>query len=123
MKNFWRIVLLGYLFGMFALSICIVAVAAGIVEDMGISLLALPIVCPVLLVLFRHFSKDAWGEILYGRGAFVRWSVIGALTGFLYTIRVLLEQQVDHFGIFGVVLLVVFLFVFWLIFFKGRGKA
>lgn len=122
MKNFWRIVFLGYLFGMFALSICIVAVVAGIVEDMGISLLALPIVCPVLLVLFRHFSNDALGEELYGRGAFVRWSVMGSLTGLFYTIRIILEERVTHAGVYGVVLLVALFFVFWLIFFTGRGN-
>jgi hypothetical protein len=123
MKNFWRIALLGYLYGMFALIICVLAVVIDIVEDMGIAILALPVVCPILLILFGYVSKGVWQEVLYGRGAFVRWSVTGALAGLLYTIRVILEQRVDHAGMYGVVLLVVFLFVFWLIFFKGRGKA
>jgi hypothetical protein len=123
MKNFWRIALLGYLYGMFALIICVLAVVTDIVEDMGIAILALPVVCPILFILFGYVSKGVWQEVLYGRGAFVRWSVTGALAGLLYTIRVILEQRVDYAGMYGVVLLVVFLIVFWLIFFRGRGKA
>ena len=121
MKNIWRIVFLGYLFGMFALVVCVIAVMTGIVTDMGVSLLALPIVCPVVLVLFGHFSSYVYREVLYGKGAFWRWILMGGLAGLAYTIRVLLEER-GKAWIWGPVLLVVPLVVFWMIFFTRKGK-
>ncbi len=121
MKNFWRVALLGYLYGVFALVMCMVAVATGIVEDMGIAVLALPIVCPILLILFRHFSKSVWEEELYGDGAFFHWTMMGVIAGSFYIIKVFLEDQVAYAGLIGMLLLLVFLLAFWLMFFyKGR---
>jgi len=122
MKNFWRIALLGYLFGLAALIVCVLAVVTGIVEDMGIALLALPVASPVFLLLFSRSHQYAWQDVLYGRGAFVRWSVMGSLTGLFYTIRIILEERVTHAGVYGVVLLVAHFFVFWLIFFYKQRK-
>jgi len=123
MKNIWRIVLLGYLFGIFALVMCVIALVTGIVEDMSIALLALPIVCPILLILFRYFSKRAWEEELYGDGAFMRWVNMGAMAGGLYMIRMFLAGQVAYADLLGLFLLLVFLLAFWLMFFAKRGKS
>jgi len=122
MKNFWRIALLGYLFGMFALIVCVAAVVMGIVEDMGISLLLLPVICPVILNLFARLSKYTWEKYMYGQGAFWRWSLIGLLAGLFYTIRVYLGEQAMRSGLFGALMIFVLLSLFWLIFFLKRGQ-
>jgi len=121
MKNIWRVALLGYLYGVFALVMCVIAVATGIVKDMGMAVLALPVVCPTLLIFFRHFSKSVWEEELYGSGAFLHWTTMGVISGSLYILKVFLEDQVAYAGLIGMFLLLVFLLTFWLIFFyKGR---
>ena len=120
MKNIWRIALLGYLFGMFALIICIIAVVTGIVEDMSIALLALPVISPILLILFRHISKCVWGDELYGYAAFRRWAAMGAMVGCLYTVKVFLEDKMAYPGLLGVFLLLLSLLAFWLIFFNKK---
>jgi hypothetical protein len=121
MKNIWRIALLGYLYGMFALIMCVIAIVTGIVEDMGIAVLVLPILCPILLILFRHFSNCAWEEKLYGEGAFMRWINMGAMAGGFYMIKKFLEDQVAYAGLIGLFLVLVYLLAFWLMFFyKGR---
>lgn len=108
--------MLGYLFGMFALIICVLAVVTCVVEDMGLSLLALPILSPLLLVLFDLLSKSAWLDRLFGRGALLRWVVLGIFAGLFYTMRVILEESGLRSSLFSAGFLIFFWLLGWIMF-------
>lgn len=120
MKNIWRIALSGYLFGLFALIVCVAAVATGIVADMGLSLLLFPVISPVLLVIIDAVSKSVWTARLFGRGALLRWMGLGIWAGMLYTARVMVEESGQDDSLFAVLFLVLLLVPGWILFWPKK---
>jgi hypothetical protein len=87
-KNILWLGFLGLIFGLSILLVCIIAVLTEFVDDLGISILFLPLITPLILPAVAMTTKREFGHVHDGMGGAIRWFVLGSVVGILYMLRV-----------------------------------
>lgn len=113
--NIWLGVM-GAVFGISSLFICVFAIIAGIIEDLGISLLVLPIIVPVMLIVFRRVTKYKFRDAHFGIGGVIRWIIFGSITGMAYIVRIVIGDTGFISSVYGMLLLLSLFVIYWLLF-------
>jgi hypothetical protein len=115
---------LGLIFGLSYLLVCLIAVLTKFVDDLGISLLFLPVITPLMLPVVAMITKREFGPLHYGMGGAIRWFVMGSVSGILYIVRVaFVKDETLPSDILGISLLLSNFIVYFLLFEIKPGRT
>jgi hypothetical protein len=116
-KNILWLGFLGFLFGLSNLLVCIIAVLTKFVDDVGVSILFLPLITPLILPAVALITKREFGRVHYGMGGAIRWFILGSVVGILYIVRVaFVKDETLPSDILGISLLLSNFIVYCLLF-------
>jgi hypothetical protein len=123
-KNILWLGFLGLIFGLSYLLVCLIAVLTEFVDDLGISLLFLPLITPLVLPAVAMITKREFGRVHYGMGGAIRWFVMGSVFGILYIVRVaFVKDETLPSDILGISLLLSSFIVYFLLFEIKPGRT
>jgi hypothetical protein len=123
-KNILWLGFLGFIFGLSYLLVCLIAVLTEFVDDLGISILFLPLLTPLVLPAVAMITKREFGRVHYGMGGAIRWFAMGSVFGILYIVRVaFVKDETLPSDILGISLLLSNFIVYFLLFEIKPGRA
>lgn len=115
---------MGFIFGISSLLVCIIAILNGLIDDMGVSsIILLPVSCSIVFAFVPNVAKSKVRSSYFGLVGAIRWFVFGSMTGGLYVFKeVTSDNKLLPSSMVGILSLLTFLIVYWLLFEKKGAK-
>lgn len=111
---------MGFIFGASSLLVLIIAILNGLINDIGISSLSLPVFCSILLAFLPKLAKNKIRSSYFGLTGAIRWFVFGSLVGVLYIFKeVFSKNELLPSSITGILFLLTSFILYWLFFEQG----
>lgn len=113
----------GFIFGASNLLGLIIAILNGLINDIGVSSLLLPVFCSILLAFLPKVAKNKIRSTYFGLTGAIRWFIFGSLVGAFFIFReVISEYGFLSSSITGILFLVASFILYWLLFEQGIKK-